>query len=532
MLLPAALGALLAVPAGRAEDWPQFGGRDGRNMVSPEARLPVSFDPGRPVGSPESIRNVRWIARLGGHAYGGPVVAGGKVFVGSNDRHLGDRRFQRTKGGMLRCFDARTGKLAWKLVIPRFPEELPGGNFDDMDVGVCSSAAVDGDRLYFVTNRAEVLCLDVDGLADGNDGPFRDEGAYMAGEGSPPAPPASGDADIIWRFDMIASVPCAPHDAASCSVLLHGDFLYACTANGVHRMSDQPMPMPLAPSLIVLNKNTGNLVAVDDEEIGTRLFHGQWSSPSLGKVGRKTLVFFGGGDGVCYAFRALTAKDVEAAGNEPLKLAKVWSYDCNPPDYKADDDGAPRDYWDGDGSFARITKDYKGPSEIIATPVFHDGRVYVAVGRDPLHGPARGVLHCIDAAKTGDITATGKVWTYDKVGRSMSTVSVADGLVYVADMAGMVHCVDAETGRACWVHDAGAEIWGATLVADGKVYVGTRKGTLLTLRHGRKPRLLATVSVGSAVCTAPVAANGALFVASHHHLFAVARELRPPGRRR
>ena len=66
-------------------------------------------------------------------------------------------------------------------------------------------------------------------------------------------------------------------------------------------------PAPTAPSLIVLDKKTGRLVASDDARIGPRLLHGQWSSPSLGAVNGRKLVFFGGGDGTCYAFEALSA---------------------------------------------------------------------------------------------------------------------------------------------------------------------------------------------------------------------------------
>ena len=158
----------------------------------------------------------------------------------------------------------------------------PNFNFDNIDLGICSSPTVDGDRVYLVTNRCEVVCLDVHGMANGNDGPFTDEGQYTAGPGKPPVPPGRDDADILWRFDMIDELPVWPQDAANCSVLVHGDFLYVCTSNGVDRSHDR-LPYPLAPSLIVLDKRTGRLVAKDDEKIGTRMFHGQWSSPVAGR---------------------------------------------------------------------------------------------------------------------------------------------------------------------------------------------------------------------------------------------------------
>ena len=230
---------------------------------------------------------------------------------------------------------------------------------------------------------------------------------------------------------------------------------------------------PLSPSFIALDKHDGRLVAREDEQISSRVFHGQWSSPSLGRLDGKALVFFGGGDGVCYAFDAVTTA---AASRGILNMA--WSFDCNTPEHKFRD-GKPIDYGDGDKREGRGNHNdgqYLGLNEIIGTPVFYKNRVYVAVGRDPVHGPkSKGGLFCIDAARSGDITADGAVWSYDDAGRSLSTVSIADGLLYMADNAGRVHCLDADTGKLYWVYDTHADIWSSTLVADGKVYIGTRR---------------------------------------------------------
>ena len=160
------------------------------------------------------------------------------------------------------------------------------------------------------------------------------------------------------------------------------------------------------------------------------------------------------------------------------------------------------------------------PCEIIGTPVFYKNRVYVAIGQDPQHGRGRGLLTCIDATKTGEITSGGKIWSYDKIDRSLSSVSIADGLVYAADMPGRVHCLDAETGQCYWVQDCESDIWTSTLVVDGKVFVGTRKG-LCVLAAGRDPKVLATIRLGSPIRSMPVAADGTLFVASQRYLWAV-----------
>jgi outer membrane protein assembly factor BamB len=106
-------------------------------------------------------------------------------------------------------------------------------------------------------------------------------------------------------------------------------------------------------------------------------------------------------------------------------------------------------------------------------------------------------------------------------------VSLADGLVYAAEHAGKIHCLDAATGSLVWAYDTREEIWSSTLVADGKVFVGTRRG-LTILAAGRERRHLADIRLGTPVWSVPTAANGTLFVASQKNLWAVATSAADP----
>jgi outer membrane protein assembly factor BamB len=506
-----------------AADWPQWGGTNSRNMVSAERCLPDSFTPDKEgaseqAGSHENTKGVKWVVKLGAFAYGNPTVTGARVFVGTDAQTLSsDSRFTSLKGGLVKCFDQAGGELLWQLVIPERLTHLPAdAHFTQQFLGICSSPTVEDNRVYVVTEADDVLCLDVKGQSDGNAGPFLDEAKYMAGPGKPPVELNAKDGDIIWRFDPIDELGVCPHDVASCSVLIVGDMLYAATSNGVEK-SHERVVAPLAPSLIVLDKRTGRLLATDDEKIGTRQWHTQWGSLSSGTIGDRTLVFFPGADGVCYAFEALTT-----APAKPVSLQKVWSCDCCPAEYKYRD-GKPIPYYDGDKRKANSPNksdgSYVGPSEIIGTPVFHEGRVYVAIGQDPSHGRGKGMLYCIDASMTGDITQTGVLWRYGDIDRSLSTAAVADGLVYVTDVAGRLHCVDAQIGQRCWVYETDEEAWGSPLVADGKVYFGTSKSFYI-IAAGRQLNLLSKVRVTAPVYSTPVAANGVLYIASNRYLWA------------
>ena len=137
------LGLTALAAAATAQDWPMWGGSPDRNMVSGSAsRLPSEWDV-------ESGRNVRWVAALGSQTYGNPVVAGGRVFVGTNNEALYDQEIVGDKGILL-AFDAATGEFLWQMVS----DKLAAGRVNDWPYqGICSSPLVVGDVLYYVTNR-------------------------------------------------------------------------------------------------------------------------------------------------------------------------------------------------------------------------------------------------------------------------------------------------------------------------------------------------------------------------------------------
>jgi outer membrane protein assembly factor BamB len=518
--------ALFAVSATGA-DWPQWGGRNARNFVSEESGLPAEFLPG---GSrtedgkkiPLPSMNLKWVAELGTLTYSTPAVARGRVFIGTNDAHVDASRFQKSGGSMFLCLDEATGSPVWKLIIPRLRTKNPKFNYDDLNLGLCSSPAVDGDRVYIVSNRGEVLCIDIRGQVDGNEKPFSDEGEYMVdtrtfpdkpgrfdATNAPPEPkPISldpADGDIIWCYDFLAELDVWPQDAVDCSVLVVDDYLFVCTSNGVDK-SHKTIPSPKAPDMIVLDKKTGKLLAVMDPPLGTAIFHGDWSSPTLLTLGDRRLVVWGGGDGVCYAF---DTKFDPGANGKPGTLRRVWSFDCNPPNNKMKD-GKPLPY----------NKNAQGPSEVIGTPVVYKNRIYVAVGQDSRHGPGPGCLSCIDPTKEGDITETGKVWQCFDVQRSFSSAAVADGLVFIADYTGTLHCLDADSGQVYWTHDLKGRVFDSPLVADGKVYIGDEAGKVTVAVAAKEKDILSVVKFDGPIYSTPVAANGVLYITSQKNLYA------------
>ncbi|MGE0703726.1 MAG: PQQ-binding-like beta-propeller repeat protein [Vicinamibacterales bacterium] len=446
--------------------WPMWGGTPDRNMVSSMEGLPTEWDI-------ESEQNIKWVADLGSQSYGNPTVAGGFVFVGTNNEGLRDPK-QPGDRGVLMAFREADGEFMWQQTHAK----LESGRANDWPYqGVASSPLVEDERLYYVSNRAVVWALDIQGFRDGeNDGPITDE-----------ALTAQTDADAIWSFDMMEEVGAYPHNLANSSPVMWGDLIFLSTSNGQDE-SHVNIPSPRAPAIIALNKNTGELVW-EDNSVEDRILHGQWSSPSVGTIGGVLQVVSAQGDGWVRGYVAETGE-------------KLWEFDTNPKDA----------VWP------------RTRNEVISTPVIYNDRVYIANGQDPEHGEGVGHFYAIDATKRGDITESGVVFHFDDIRRSISTAAIADGLLYIPDFSGFLHCLDADTGEEYWVHDMVSAIWGSPMIIGDKVYLGNEDGDVVILQHGRELQVINTISMNSAVYATPVPANNTLFIMNRNQLFAIAAQ--------
>ncbi len=518
-------------PVGNASQW---GGGGCRNNLLHAGPLPTHWqigqiDPATGAWNPKGAKNIRWIARLGSQTFGAPVVAGGKVFCGTNNGAGYLPRYPASVDlGCLLAFDAQTGRFLWQLSR----EKLPSGQAHDWpQVGICSSPLIEGDRLWIVTNRGEVLCLDTEGFLDGeNDGPYQQEPVQ-----------AEHEADIVWLFDMMQQVGSRQHNMASCSVTAAGDLLFVGTGNGVDE-SHQHIPAPEAPSFLALEKRTGKLVWADNSP-GKNILHGQWGSPAVGILGGVAQVIFPGGDGWLYSFLA-------GAEQEKGRPKLLWRFDYNPKQAR----------WRPDGRGDR--------NELIATPVLWENRVYIATGQDPqLAGEGPGILWCLDPTGRGDTSpevvvdrlgnrvppsrlqaadpAAGHlikpnplstlIWKYtgqdlngdgqlqfeETFHRTIAMPVIAEGLLVIGDFAGLVHCLDARTGKLLWTHDMLASIWASPLVADGKVYLADEDGDVVVFALSREKKILAENQMNQAVYSTPTAADGFLYIATQTYLVAI-----------
>jgi outer membrane protein assembly factor BamB len=546
-------------PAGAgASDHNMFGGSTDRNMVNLKSKL-EKYPKSAPKWGDDAEADkkwetewVLWKATLGSRSYSGPIVAAGKVYVGTNNQHARNRRDTRKNAdgeienldkGILLCFEEKTGKFLWQAVH----DKLPGGNVVDWpEIGLCSTPTVEGDRVYYVSNRCTVTCADANGFANGNQGIQTEQ--YKT----------DTDVDIIWEYDLMKNLDVFPHNASTGCPLIVGDLLYTVTANGVDE-SHINIPSPLAPSFVAIDKNTGKLKWKSNLP-GKNIMHGQWSNPVYGEIGGVKQVIFPGGDGWLYAFTPDTGD-------------LIWKFDANPKDtvYELGGTGNRNDF--------------------IGTPVVYDNKVYIGVGQDPEHSTSIANFYCISPTRKGDISKfletrqkvkdeEGKekdkigekpnpnsceVWRYGwtdsrkwaprdfKFGRTMSTACIVDDILYISELHGYLHCLNARTGEFYWQFDTKAQIWGSPYYVDGKVLLGTDGGDLWVFKHEKSPKkidgveaavnaptmkearaiqkarraetekqyVLAKVEFPAAIRSTPVVANGVLYILTENALFAL-----------
>jgi outer membrane protein assembly factor BamB len=504
--------------------WPLFGGSVARDLVNlVDKDIPTSWD-----NHKGKEKNIKWSVALGSKAYGGPVIAGGKIFIGTNNNSPRDLSIKGDKG-VLMCFRESDGEFLWQAVH----DKLPAGRVNDWpEEGICSAPVVEGDRLWYVSNRCEVVCASTEGLAAGNRG-VSDEKHK-----------GPRDVDIIWRLDMIGKLNVFPHNLATCSPLIVGDVLFVITSNGVDE-GHINIPSPAAPSFLALDKNTGEVLWQDNSpsrqlvearaagrevdikklvNSGRLLMHGQWSNPVYAEPGGKPVIIFPGGDGWIRGFN-------------PKNGELLWKFDCNPKNsiYVLGPEATRNDF--------------------VSTPVVWENKLYIGVGQDPEHKKGVGHLWCIDITKEPknpdkDLSPakdnydpkapenkdSGLVWHYGGVapekdeerewvfGRTMSTCSVHDGLCYEGEYDGWVHCLDARTGKLYWRHSLGADTWSSPYWVDGKVFIGNDIGKVHVFEHGKQKKIVSQVQMQGKVRATPIAVNGILYMVTENpcRLWAIA----------
>jgi outer membrane protein assembly factor BamB len=462
-----------------------FGGTPQRNMVNTvDKNMPIdwSVEDGK-------RKNIKWIADLGSYCYGGPIIADGKVFVGTNNANPRDKSVKGLKA-VLMAFRESDGEFLWQIV-----HGSPNGDSEIYRYGLCSTPTFEDKRLYYVTPGCEVICADTAGK-------------------------------IQWQYDMAKELNVVAYHLANCSPLIVGDLVMVCTSNG--RDEEGNLPSPKAPSFIAVNKNTGKLVWQSSLP-GNKIIEGQWSNPTLASVNGKPQVIFAGGDCVIYAL-------------EPEKGDLIWKCNCNPIPRMGNDINPyiiATPVVVGDRLYVGLGIH---PDNGRSLPYSHflclditkkgDASPKSLDAKDPANKNSALVW-----AFGGEIKPPPKKGSRNYFGKTMSTAAIQDDLIYICEEIGLLHCLDAKTGQRYWHHDFREYVWGSAYWVDGKVCVGTKAGDVVLFAHGKERKYYCegklhvsksekdsrpVASMDDQIESTPVVAGGVLYIASKSKLFAIA----------
>jgi outer membrane protein assembly factor BamB len=423
------------------KDCPQWQLSPLRNNVVESERIPSAWNV-------ETGENVLWSVKLGSETYGNPVIANGKVYVGTNNGSAYLKRYPNSVDlGVLLCFDEKTGEFLWQ----HSSEKLPTGRVHDWpDQGICSAPLLDGDKLWFVTSRGEVACLDAEGFRDNeDDGPFVNEPVRVAEiqRIEPAFAPAAEQLDAgtlsdelrslldkqgetvegavkvevetaksAWKLTgkfggiertLVAKVmgprlalfkTLSAADKSEADVIWKVDMMKAL---GVSQHNMCSCSLTCAGDLLFVNTSNGvdeghvNLPADDAPSfLCLRRSTGEvlWTDNSPGAN-----VLHGQWSSPAFAVIDGVPQVIFGAGDgwlygfhaegENGKSKLLWKFDCNPKTSLYKLTGATRNH-------------------LIGTPVIYNELVFIAVGEDPEHGEGDGHLWCVDPKKRGDLSPT------------------------------------------------------------------------------------------------------------------------------
>ncbi|MDC0295378.1 PQQ-binding-like beta-propeller repeat protein [bacterium] len=440
-------------------DWPQWGGTREKNNVPGVKDAPTEWNIGkfdRRTGEWDKTKaqNINWYGKLGSQTYGNPVIAGGRVYVGTNN---GAGHIQRYPSevdlGCLLAFEEKTGEFLWQ----HSSEKLITGRVHDWPLqGICCAPLVEGDRLWFVTNRGEVRCVDTEGFYDDeDDGPVKEETAFVAAFMNA-GPAAESHAATVAALAEGTLADVAKELLATAGEPIEGEVAIETVTegkawkltgnfNGVDRtiMAKQIGPrISFFKNLGVNDKRDADVVWVYNM-MGPQMGISQHNMCSCSVTSYGDLLLINTSNGLDESHLNLPAPEApsficmnkntgELLWSDSSPGANILHGQWSSPSvgifndvpqalfaggdgilysFRADEgkDGKPELLWKFDCN-PKTSKWILGGegtrNNLIATPVAYNGLVYIAVGQDPEHGEGEGHLWCIDPNKRGDISPT------------------------------------------------------------------------------------------------------------------------------
>jgi outer membrane protein assembly factor BamB len=156
---------------------------------------------------------------------------------------------------------------------------------------------------------------------------------------------------------------------------------------------------------------------------------------------------------------------------------------------------------------------FKG-NRVISSPTLSGDTIYAIEGM-------KGPVVAVRTGGAGDVTATHVRWKYTGVTPDAASPVAANGLLFLANNAGVATCLDAATGKELWKQRFAAAFRATPLVAGNKVYFLGKEGKTTIVEAAREFKVIATCDLDEDTIASPAAAGGNLFIRTRGHLYRI-----------
>ncbi len=151
--------------------------------------------------------------------------------------------------------------------------------------------------------------------------------------------------------------------------------------------------------------------------------------------------------------------------------------------------------------------------EVTPSPIFAGGTLFIV-------SPSNK-LQAIRPDGQGDVTKTHLTWSAeDNIPDVTSPVSNGE-LIFVIDTSGTLTCYDAKEGKKQWQHELGDDCNASPSIAGDRLYLITKKGTLVVVEAAREFKELGRSALGESVLASPAFAQKRIFVRGIRHLICI-----------
>lgn len=163
----------------------------------------------------------------------------------------------------------------------------------------------------------------------------------------------------------------------------------------------------------------------------------------------------------------------------------------------------------------------QGEDSTISMPVESNGVIYFYTSFVTTEGGERYCeLWAVDPEGEGDLTGN-ILWRKQYPILQLLTPVIRDGLLYTVDTRGILHCIDAVTGKTVYSEKLGGKFNASPVWAEGNIYLHSTRGETYVVRAGRSFTLVAKNKLPGEIWATPAFVDGSILIRTSSGLYKI-----------